>query len=266
MTICHSHYRPARRACLKNSFIAAIHSNWRAFTMPNSLALPMARVVSLGPSKKPTIPKPTWHWRSLLPFDGNLYGKISFIGSRWAFVSSGTGPDTSLKFPFGIVNPIGTTSLPARNKKKTWKRIPAKNVGPRFSLPRRGNSFLKVRPVRYWKWYLFDGGMHSSIFFVILCCLDDDLFISFLYVWISQFSLLLWYDLIISGIGGLGCFTCGAKGKDNFVMDRDRIVEDGKSLQIVCLPLLRLQRHKMRASSYPSLAFIANYFDLSYVS
>ena len=30
-----------------------------------------------------------------------------------------------------------------------------------------------------------------------------------------------------TGIGGLGCFSCGAKGKDNFVMDRDRIVEDG---------------------------------------
>lgn len=29
-----------------------------------------------------------------------------------------------------------------------------------------------------------------------------------------------------TGIGGLGCFACGAKGKDNFVMDRDRIVED----------------------------------------
>lgn len=29
-----------------------------------------------------------------------------------------------------------------------------------------------------------------------------------------------------TGIGGLGCFTCGAKGKDNFVMDRDRIVEE----------------------------------------
>ncbi|CAJ1910789.1 unnamed protein product [Cylindrotheca closterium] len=29
-----------------------------------------------------------------------------------------------------------------------------------------------------------------------------------------------------TGIGGLGCFTCGAKGADNFVMDRDRIVED----------------------------------------
>jgi hypothetical protein len=28
------------------------------------------------------------------------------------------------------------------------------------------------------------------------------------------------------GIGGLGCFSCGAKGKENFVMDRDRIVED----------------------------------------
>ena len=29
-----------------------------------------------------------------------------------------------------------------------------------------------------------------------------------------------------TGIGGLGCFTCGAKGAENFVMDRDRIVED----------------------------------------
>eukprot|EP00538_Stauroneis_constricta_P006860 CAMPEP_0119572776 /NCGR_PEP_ID=MMETSP1352-20130426/44793_1 /TAXON_ID=265584 /ORGANISM="Stauroneis constricta, Strain CCMP1120" /LENGTH=424 /DNA_ID=CAMNT_0007622463 /DNA_START=43 /DNA_END=1315 /DNA_ORIENTATION=- len=29
-----------------------------------------------------------------------------------------------------------------------------------------------------------------------------------------------------TGLGGLGCFTCGAKGADNFVMDRDRIVED----------------------------------------
>lgn len=29
-----------------------------------------------------------------------------------------------------------------------------------------------------------------------------------------------------TGIGGLGCFSCGAKGKDNFVEDRERIVED----------------------------------------
>lgn len=29
-----------------------------------------------------------------------------------------------------------------------------------------------------------------------------------------------------TGIGGLGCFTCGAKGAENFVMDRERIVED----------------------------------------
>jgi hypothetical protein len=29
-----------------------------------------------------------------------------------------------------------------------------------------------------------------------------------------------------TGIGGLGCFSCGAKGRDNFIMDRDRIVED----------------------------------------
>jgi hypothetical protein len=29
-----------------------------------------------------------------------------------------------------------------------------------------------------------------------------------------------------TGIGGLGCFACGVKGAENFVMDRDRIVED----------------------------------------
>ena len=29
-----------------------------------------------------------------------------------------------------------------------------------------------------------------------------------------------------TGIGGLGCFSCGAKGADNFIMDRDRIVDD----------------------------------------
>lgn len=29
-----------------------------------------------------------------------------------------------------------------------------------------------------------------------------------------------------TGIGGLGCFACGAKGKENFIQDRDRIVED----------------------------------------
>ena len=29
-----------------------------------------------------------------------------------------------------------------------------------------------------------------------------------------------------TGIGGLGCFSCGAKGKENFIMDRERIVED----------------------------------------
>jgi hypothetical protein len=29
-----------------------------------------------------------------------------------------------------------------------------------------------------------------------------------------------------TGLGGLGCFHCGKKGKDNFIMDRDRIVED----------------------------------------
>ena len=29
-----------------------------------------------------------------------------------------------------------------------------------------------------------------------------------------------------TGIGGLGCFSCGARGKENFIMDRERIVED----------------------------------------
>jgi hypothetical protein len=29
-----------------------------------------------------------------------------------------------------------------------------------------------------------------------------------------------------TGIGGLGCFSCGIKGKENFIQDRDRIVED----------------------------------------
>lgn len=29
-----------------------------------------------------------------------------------------------------------------------------------------------------------------------------------------------------TGIGGLGCFACGVKGAENFVMDRDRIVEE----------------------------------------
>jgi hypothetical protein len=33
-----------------------------------------------------------------------------------------------------------------------------------------------------------------------------------------------------TGIGGLGCFACGSKGKDNFIMDRDRIVDDVKEL------------------------------------
>jgi hypothetical protein len=29
-----------------------------------------------------------------------------------------------------------------------------------------------------------------------------------------------------TGLAGLGCYSCGAKGKDNFVMDRERIVEE----------------------------------------
>jgi hypothetical protein len=35
-----------------------------------------------------------------------------------------------------------------------------------------------------------------------------------------------WFFKGDTGLGGLGCFTCGAKGEDNFVMDRDRILED----------------------------------------
>jgi hypothetical protein len=35
-----------------------------------------------------------------------------------------------------------------------------------------------------------------------------------------------WFFEGDTGLGGLGCFTCGAKGKDNFLMDRDRILED----------------------------------------
>lgn len=35
-----------------------------------------------------------------------------------------------------------------------------------------------------------------------------------------------WFFSGDTGLGGLGCYTCGAKGKDNFVMDRDRILED----------------------------------------
>jgi len=35
-----------------------------------------------------------------------------------------------------------------------------------------------------------------------------------------------WFFEGPTGLGGLGCYTCGAKGKDNFIMDRDRIVED----------------------------------------
>jgi hypothetical protein len=30
----------------------------------------------------------------------------------------------------------------------------------------------------------------------------------------------------VAGIGGLGCYACGAKGADNFVMDRERIAEE----------------------------------------
>jgi hypothetical protein len=35
-----------------------------------------------------------------------------------------------------------------------------------------------------------------------------------------------WFFKGDTGLGGLGCYTCGAKGEDNFVMDRDRILED----------------------------------------
>jgi hypothetical protein len=35
-----------------------------------------------------------------------------------------------------------------------------------------------------------------------------------------------WYFEGGTGIGGLGCYACGAKGKDNFVMDRERLKEE----------------------------------------
>ena len=35
-----------------------------------------------------------------------------------------------------------------------------------------------------------------------------------------------WFFEGDTGLAGLGCYACGAKGKDNFVMDRERIVED----------------------------------------
>lgn len=35
-----------------------------------------------------------------------------------------------------------------------------------------------------------------------------------------------WFFEGDAGLAGLGCYSCGAKGKDNFIMDRDRIVED----------------------------------------
>mmetsp|Transcript_3781 Transcript_3781/g.3188 ORF Transcript_3781/g.3188 Transcript_3781/m.3188 type:complete len:209 (-) Transcript_3781:89-715(-) len=35
-----------------------------------------------------------------------------------------------------------------------------------------------------------------------------------------------WFFEGDTGLAGLGCYTCGAKGKDNFVMDRKDIVEE----------------------------------------
>jgi hypothetical protein len=35
-----------------------------------------------------------------------------------------------------------------------------------------------------------------------------------------------WFFEGDTGLAGLGCYACGAKGQENFVMDRDRIVED----------------------------------------
>lgn len=35
-----------------------------------------------------------------------------------------------------------------------------------------------------------------------------------------------WFFEGPTGLSGLGCYSCGAKGKDNFVMDRDRIVDE----------------------------------------
>jgi len=36
-----------------------------------------------------------------------------------------------------------------------------------------------------------------------------------------------WYFEGGTGIGGLGCYACGTKGKDNFVMNRDELKEEG---------------------------------------
>jgi len=35
-----------------------------------------------------------------------------------------------------------------------------------------------------------------------------------------------WYFEGDTGLAGLGCYTCGAKGKDNFIMNRKEIVEE----------------------------------------
>lgn len=35
-----------------------------------------------------------------------------------------------------------------------------------------------------------------------------------------------WYFEGGTGLAGLGCYSCGAKGKDNFVMDRDRLKDE----------------------------------------
>jgi hypothetical protein len=35
-----------------------------------------------------------------------------------------------------------------------------------------------------------------------------------------------WYFEGDTGLAGQGCYSCGAKGMENFIMDRDRIVED----------------------------------------
>lgn len=58
-----------------------------------------------------------------------------------------------------------------------------------------------------------------------------------------------------TGIGGLGCFTCGAKGKDNFVMDRDRILEDVADVDDYFdyeRPLDFVSAAERRKSSHPS--------------
>jgi hypothetical protein len=50
----------------------------------------------------------------------------------------------SSRFQYGIVNPTGIISLPAKSKKRISRPLLAKRVAPPFLLPRPENSFSKV--------------------------------------------------------------------------------------------------------------------------